>query len=245
MSDPPAGNPYAAPASPPEPSPTSLPTAPATGPYGPFRDTQTAARTVITLLWIGFAAEFDSPAADTYLEGVSHEWLTQALQSGAMVQVPIYLITIVFFGIWINLSCKNAWLFQAGDRQGFPSLRRLSSHTMTVTPGWAVGWYFVPVANLWKPYAAMGEIRNASGAGTLGAVLPLWWGLWIGSNLLGHISLRLPTDTIPHYVFSSIFDLITAPVSLGSNVLAVLLVAGITRIQYAGMPHPVSEPGQP
>lgn len=258
MSDPSPSNPYAAPLATPGPPPSSLPTAPATGPYGPFRDTRNLARTVIILLWIGFAAEFitytlfgfelwllDSPRGDAYLEGVTHEWLTQALGSAAIIQILFYLITIIFFAVWINRSCKNAWLFQSADRQGMPSLRALGSNSMTITPGWAVGYYFIPIVNLWRPYTAMREIRDASGPGKLTAVLPFWWTLWIAANLIGNISMRMPTETIPQYITSSIFDLVTAPVSLGSNVLAVLLVAGITRLQNARRPGQVTEPGQP
>ena len=30
------------------------------------------------------------------------------------------------------------------------------------TPGWSVGWFFVPIMNPWKPFQAMREIWQAS-----------------------------------------------------------------------------------
>ena len=56
---------------------------------------------------------------------------------------------------------------------------------MHFAPGWAVGWYFVPIAWFWKPYQAMREIWRASvnpsnwrGA-PVSPLLRWWWGLWI------------------------------------------------------------------
>jgi hypothetical protein len=96
----------------------------------------------------------------------------------------------------------------------------------------------------------MREIRNATSPGSMKAVLPVWWTLWLLTNLFDNISLRLPTDTIPQYVASSVFDLVTAPVSLASNVVAILLVAGITRLQFArrtaeGSGPPPAQPPAP
>ena len=60
---------------------------------------------------------------------------------------------------------------------------------MDISPGWSVGWYFVPIANLWKPYQAMGQIWRASGAGEAG--LGLWWTFWIIGSVSGNISGRI------------------------------------------------------
>lgn len=49
------------------------------------------------------------------------------------------------------------WTFRAAH-----NLRALGALALKTTPGWAVGWYFVPIANLWKPYQAGIEIWQAS-----------------------------------------------------------------------------------
>ena len=38
------------------------------------------------------------------------------------------------------------------------------SDSMTITPGWNVGWFFVPIANLWKPFQGLRETWQASAA---------------------------------------------------------------------------------
>jgi len=254
MENTPPTNPYAAPVSQPTATSPSLSGAPTDGPFGPFRDNRTLAKTVIILLCIGFAAELATygflgyefllltgPAAEDYFYGESDFWLTISIAGSAILQILVYLTIIVFFAIWINRSCKNAWLFDSADRPHRPLLGPVVSRIMTVTPGWAVGWYFIPIANLWKPYGAMSEIRNASGPGKMTAILPLWWALWISANLIGNISMRLPTDTIEEYTVSSVFDLVTAPVSLASNLVAVFLVSGITKLQEARRPTTTTE----
>ena len=72
--------------------------------------------------------------------------------------------------LWVRRSCHNA------------SVR---SSSLRCTPGWSIGWYFVPVANFWMPYRAMREIwrTTAEQAGNpadrAGLLLGAWWTLWI------------------------------------------------------------------
>jgi hypothetical protein len=92
------------------------------------------------------------------------------------------LATFVIFGRWIVLAHRN--------------LPALGSSFIEVTPGWAVGWFFIPLGNLWKPYQAMRflwqasrDARNPSGQDT-SWVLPLWWTLWLISQFLGNIAFQ-------------------------------------------------------
>jgi len=72
----------------------------------------------------------------------------------------LLIATYVVFGMWIYRAAAN---IVAAMVPGFD-----------YTPGWAVGWYFVPLANLFKPFGAMRQIWNASHSG--GSDLdPLAW----------------------------------------------------------------------
>ena len=85
---------------------------------------------------------------------------------------------------WMFMYRANANLRAAGTR-------------LEYTPGWCVGWWFVPFMNLIKPFYCMGEIFNestsleqkswSSGAGIVGA----WWAFYIFGNILGSIESRL------------------------------------------------------
>ncbi len=89
----------------------------------------------------------------------------------ALTGMPIWLITSILVLIWIHRANHNA--------------RQLGAADMHFTPGWAVGWYFVPIAWFWKPYQAMTEIwrtsRNPSDwrGEPVSPLLPWWWVLWI------------------------------------------------------------------
>src|SRR5262249_5743282 len=57
------------------------------------------------------------------------------------------------------------------------SLSVLSSVPKKFSPGWSVGWYFVPLANLFKPLEAMRETWTVvhRGAPVSGFILGVWW----------------------------------------------------------------------
>ena len=57
----------------------------------------------------------------------------------------IYFLVLIGTGIvflrWTYLACRNA---------GY-----LGASRFNPKPGWAVGWYFVPILCLWRPYQAL------------------------------------------------------------------------------------------
>ena len=58
-----------------------------------------------------------------------------------------YLATAVVFGIWIVRANKNA--------------RALGAKNLSASPGWALGYFFVPILNLWKPFKANWPKKNS------------------------------------------------------------------------------------
>jgi hypothetical protein len=100
----------------------------------------------------------------------------------SLVDFLALITCMVLVGRWIYRTNANAHLFSDG---------------MTISPGWAVGWYFIPFANLVKPYQAMKESWLAShygsdwGTGEAPVMIRWWWLLWIVTNILGNVSWRL------------------------------------------------------
>jgi hypothetical protein len=128
-----------------------------------------------------------------------------------LVQFILAIITGITFLCWIYRSNKN--------------LQALSGEQMMFSPGWSVGWYFIPVANLWKPYQVMKEIWDVSHkyASNDHALIGWWWTLWIISSLLGRLAFRMIMDaegvtgliaSIITYIFVDGFDLVLAIVAL-------------------------------
>ena len=83
----------------------------------------------------------------------------------------IWVITVLI--MWL---CFLRWVYLA-----HANLRALGFDGGNFTPGWAVGWYFIPIANLWKPLEAMRELWQASYEGFMRDrtetphILWIWW----------------------------------------------------------------------
>lgn len=108
-----------------------------------------------------------------------------------LVYLAVNILSYIFVGRWIFFASKN--------------LRALGAMGLQFSPGWAVGWYFIPIANLWKPYQAMKEIWQASSqplhwhSEPVSGLMPAWWALWILTSVADRVVSRMATDaeTIP------------------------------------------------
>lgn len=147
------------------------------------------------------------------------------LYAGVLLANLLLLIaTYVVFGMWIYRAAANV------DAAMVPGFR--------YTPGWAVGWHLVPIANLYKPFDAMRQIWNAShgGGSNLDRGEPLlvyWWGLWVLTGIASYFAFRLDLDpanaadartALEAETFSSVLSLALYP-------LAWRLVDRVTRAQ--------------
>jgi hypothetical protein len=202
-------------------------------------------RMVLASLAIGFAC-FASFALDIAMLGFGEEMaqaeptLESSLVIGGagLLAVVGSLAGALFFCLWVHRAAKN-----------LPALGRGG---MTFTPGWSVGWFFIPFANLVKPLAAVTELWKASDpaqdprepyawlGSSATALLPLWWGAWIFSSILGNISGRIDDSSTAGAV-----GLAGSVIGVIAAVLCVLVMRGISTRQEqaatarASQPHPV------
>jgi len=145
----------------------------------------------------------------------------------ASLRVINFIVVIVLFCIWIYRANYNA--------------RQLGAADMKFSPGWAVGWYFIPIANLWKPYQAMCEIWQASAnpaywqQQTRGSILQVWWAFFLLSNFLGNASFRLSlrARTVPDLLLAGTVGAVNDAVDIVSTAIALVLVTQIFRMQMA------------
>ena len=66
----------------------------------------------------------------------------------AFSYLAVFIISGILILKWIYQSSQNA--------------RYLGAKDMAFTPAWSIGFYFIPIVSLWKPYQAMKEIWQAS-----------------------------------------------------------------------------------
>jgi len=97
-----------------------------------------------------------------------------------------YIIVYVISGV---LTLK--WVYRSNN-----NVRALGENDLKITPRWAVGWFFVPFANLWKPYEAMFEIWIHSKSlsnkfiNNKNSIVINWWGLCLASQLTTRLAIN-------------------------------------------------------
>ena len=110
---------------------------------------------------------------------------------------------------------------------------------MTVTPGWAVGWFFVPVANLWKPFQAVSETWQVSAdprapdAVPIPTVLRIWWGCWIASSIISNIDFRLSmqAESAEQLIAASWFTVAAVPVDIALTIALATIMRRLSQMQ--------------
>ena len=145
------------------------------------------------------------------------------------VQVLATITTIVLFLRWFHRAYKN--------------LPALSGGTPRYGSGWAIGGWFVPILNVFRPKQVANDLWRGSdpdlapdaipnwSGGRLPALYAIWWGGWIVSSFLANASFRLTlrAETLPEIVTSTqvtlAADLLGVPLAL----VAAAVVARTTR----------------
>ncbi len=134
-----------------------------------------------------------------------------------------HVFAAVMFSIWVHRAARN--------------LVGLGRHGMTFTPGWCVGWFFVPFANLVKPLQAMQEVWRASGpearegywaTAPTTPLFGLWWATWLIGNCLANASARIDDVTTSGMIGAG-GSILTAVAAIA----AILIMRGIASRQEA------------
>lgn len=110
--------------------------------------------------------------------------------------------------------------------------RGFGAQGMRFTPGWTVGWHFVPVMNLFRPYQVMQEIWKVSTdpvtwqkqAGSL--LIKWWWFVYLVGTFFGQYFVKLSVRNMNTESISKLGEITT----LSIMVNCALLVSGIVTI---------------
>lgn len=147
-----------------------------------YSDASAAALWARRLLWADAALSAAAILAAA-LRGLD-PWRQGSADMAIGIGQIIVFIACAFVTLrWLYLGNANARALGATDLMG--------------SPGLAVGWFFVPLANLFMPYMTVRDMWKASanprdwqGASAPAAII-LWWLLWLAGNIAGTISFRL------------------------------------------------------
>ncbi len=111
----------------------------------------------------------------------------------------VYEIVRKSVAFWplLNIIVTMFWIYNVNR-----NTHVLSEQKLEFSPGWAVGWFFVPVASLVQPYLVVSELYNANrqpdGWKQLKRpwITGIWWSTTVAGNILGTIISRLMEDTL-------------------------------------------------
>ncbi len=200
------------------------------------KDPTTLTKTLHVMLWLSLALSVMGALLSTIgiatgqatqLEVESLTMLDIVTMLLGLAQLGLYIATAVVFCMWVHRANRNA--------------RALGAVGMNFTPGWAVGWFFIPIMNLWKPFQAMREIWHASDNPNVvpeeraPTLVSIWWTLWLLTNFLGQMTLRLAlrAETESELLTSEVLSLSSDLTDIALCIVAVKMTGAIYSMQKA------------
>jgi hypothetical protein len=113
-------------------------------------------------------------------------------------------------------------------------------------PGWAIGGWFVPIMNLFRPYQMMKElaresprVRGGEGAGAVG----LWWLLHLIAFIGGWAAAALPEDTPDDVIRNDLLHVAFSGTWAVAGIALLVTIRTITRRQDAWFDPLPDDPG--
>ncbi|MCD4824697.1 MAG: DUF4328 domain-containing protein [Phycisphaerae bacterium] len=154
-------------------------------------------------------------------------------QTDANIQrMGIFSIVFIAWSL-IFLAAFLTWNYRV-----YKNLKPLKARPIRSTPGGAVGWYFCPIVNLWKPCQLMNDIwlgsnprkRSFSAKGGPAFVL-LWWLVWMGSEILAVTYKNMPGETIEQIIAYSNFYIYMMVLEICWIAITAALILTVSRRQ--------------
>ena len=144
-----------------------------------------------------------------------------------LIQIAVYIATIVVFLMWLYRSYEN-----------LPSFG-VHRNSIQYSSGWAVGSFFIPFVNLIIPYRAVKELWSKSVPNRLEmfsepeppGFFPLWWAAWLLSNFANNVYMRLAWNEQLNPEVDATLGMLTGMLDIVSAVLAIMVVRAIDKQQ--------------
>jgi hypothetical protein len=139
--------------------------------------------------WHGpFEYVYGDPADDSYFFFTSPADVAATVLG--LAYLVAYVVAVVFWCMWMHRTYRN--------------LPALGAAGLRWTPGWVVGYWFIPVLNLFRPYQVMSETWRASDplytaatdwkALSAPALLVSWWAMHVlymlAGGVMGYVGVR-------------------------------------------------------
>ena len=179
------------------------------------------------LFWmIQIGGDFETP-----MVGMLVTFVGLAGDYAQPVAIVVTLISLVTYLMFVYRAMSNLHLSNARN--------------LTITPGWSVGWSFIPFANLGMVFNVMRQIWIVSHDPETGRHSPpftivLWWGCWIAGSIVGRISdaglsagleSAAPTEYLNLYSLPASLGILSGALGLTSCICLLVIIKQITSAQ--------------
>lgn len=98
---------------------------------------------------------------------------------------------------------------------------------------WAMGCWFIPLVNLFKPYALVRDLRKTLGGAAGEGLLQAWWAVWVlsnvGNRLSTSLSQRVENDA-SMFAPSLVADLLVESLILAGAVLCIRVMREVQSL---------------
>ena len=144
---------------------------------------------LVTVVEIAHFLTFESLVHDIQLgtagvaEADGWDTLSATLQGLYLI---VFIGCVIAYLAWLSRAVDNAPAIGAGAPEH--------------SPRGAIGWWFVPFANLIVPYQIVTDLHHrlavGDDVGRARGLLLGWWLVWLVSNWASWFALRIPTETV-------------------------------------------------
>jgi hypothetical protein len=185
---------------------------------------------IVTLAWISDIIQLHLLVAIKNGGRYSKEQLTLSdTRQGiiSLVQYVAELIAFILFLMWIYRANKNA--------------HALGAESMRFSPGWAVGYYFIPILFTYKPYQTMKEIWCASANPTgdkwkldkASSIINYWWTLFIISSVFDYMSWKYISNAkdIDSFIAGTFVSCISNIAKMPYYIVVVFMISQLLLLQ--------------
>lgn len=162
-------------------------------------------------------------------EDFQEKWVSTAgiLQSAIIIQ-------LILFSMWVYRINKNSHALASKLRY---------------TPGWSVAWFFIPIANLWKPYQVLKELWFANyntpqfeEKKTIKFIKIFWFFAVINMSLSQAATVRsIRAKELPDLAFANKLMLLSDFIDIPFYVFSIILVIKIYKLQMNKFASKASE----
>ena len=182
----------------------------------------TAIGDLLMILGSGLLFGVDFSTYDAEMDISSADWF---LIGGGLIYTIAFIGSVIVFCMFSFRAMKNLHIW--GSRHA------------EMSPGWTVGWYFIPFANLWKPYQAMTQIWEGTEEVSSSKKFKFpqiggWWFFWVITNISANVSMRIAMSgsfSESSVKFGAVADIVSGVTGIVAIVLLLPILGGIVEMQ--------------